>query len=132
MIRWTQHAARIATVAAVAGIAAGAALAAAPSPGLAETAGALLYSTHCAGCHTAQAHWRDRKLVTGWSSLDAQVRRWAGNLGLGWSDEDVAAVAEYLNNVYYRFPAANAGMGRPRGTPVAAAPAVARGAHASP
>lgn len=85
-----------------------AAVCAQPAPGIAESPGYLLYSTHCAGCHSAQVHWRERKLVSDPSSLDAQVRHWQGKLGLGWSDEDIAAVAGYLNAVYYKFPVAGA------------------------
>ena len=85
-----------------------AAVGAQPAPGVAETPGSLLYSTHCAGCHSAQVHWRERKLVSDPASLDAQVRQWQGKLGLGWSDEDIAAVAAYLNAVYYKFPVAGA------------------------
>ncbi|HEV2007734.1 MAG TPA: hypothetical protein VGQ88_03325 [Burkholderiales bacterium] len=25
--------------------------------------GKLLYETHCSACHTAQAHWRDQRIV---------------------------------------------------------------------
>jgi len=67
--------------------------------------GALLYATHCNGCHTTQVHWRDRKLVTDAASLEAQVRRWQAMGGLGWSDEDVADVARYLAAAHYGFPA---------------------------
>lgn len=75
-------------------------------PGSGEgSRGALLYATHCKACHTAQVHWRDRKLVTDPASLEAQVRRWQAMSGLDWSDDDVAEVARYLNAVHYRFPA---------------------------
>jgi len=43
--------------------------------------GALLYDTHCIGCHTTQAHWRDRRLVTDWASRFGAGRTcsaWAG------------------------------------------------------
>ena len=70
-----------------------------------QSRGELLYSTHCIACHTQQIHWRDEKLVTDWASLDAQVRRWARNAGLSWSDSDVVEVARYLNALHYRFPA---------------------------
>jgi cytochrome c553 len=66
--------------------------------------GELLYSTHCIACHTQQVHWREQKLVTDWASLDGQVRRWARNTGLSWSDDDVVEVARYLNALHYRFP----------------------------
>jgi mono/diheme cytochrome c family protein len=70
------------------------------------TRGELLYSTHCIACHTAQIHWRAKKRVVDWASLKVEVRRWAGNGGLAWSDEEVIDVARYLNATIYRFPAA--------------------------
>jgi mono/diheme cytochrome c family protein len=73
-------------------------------PGAAgEGTGALLYSTHCIGCHTAQVHWRDGKRVTDWAGLEAEVRRWQANIGLGWSDDDIVAVARHLNGLHYHF-----------------------------
>jgi mono/diheme cytochrome c family protein len=71
--------------------------------GTEATRGELLYSTHCIACHTTQVHWRDQKLARDWATLSQQVRRWAGNAGLGWSDEEVVDVARYLNATYYRF-----------------------------
>ena len=68
-----------------------------------ETRGDLLYSTHCNACHTSQINWRKQKLVTDWSSLVAQVRRWQYVTGLSWSEEEIIDVAHYLNAVYYRF-----------------------------
>jgi mono/diheme cytochrome c family protein len=66
--------------------------------------GALLYQTHCIACHDKQVHWRDRRLVTDWDSLSAQVRRWQGNTGLRWSDAEIDEVVRYLNATIYRFP----------------------------
>jgi mono/diheme cytochrome c family protein len=68
------------------------------------TRGELLYSTHCIACHSAQVHWREKKLVTDRASLQAEVRRWQGVSGLGWGNEDIAEVARYLNALYYRYP----------------------------
>jgi mono/diheme cytochrome c family protein len=67
--------------------------------------GELLYSTHCIACHKEQLHWRDKKLVTNWISLRLEVRRWQKITGLGWNDEDISAVAQYLNVRYYHYPA---------------------------
>lgn len=67
--------------------------------------GELLYSTHCIACHTAQVHWRNKKLATDWTTLQAQVRRWQGNTSLGWGEADIAEVARYLNALYYHYPA---------------------------
>ena len=66
--------------------------------------GALLYQTHCIGCHDQKVHWRDTKLVTDWTSLVAQVRRWQANTGLSWSDANIEDVARYLNAIIYKFP----------------------------
>jgi hypothetical protein len=74
------------------------------TPSTEESLGALLYSTHCVACHTSQIHWRDNKLAKDWVSLQAQVRRWQSNSGLGWSDDDIVEVTRYLNQKYYRFP----------------------------
>lgn len=76
-------------------------------PALAQSRGALLYSTHCIVCHTEQVHWRQRRLATDWTSLKAQVWRWQTVAALGWNAEDVAEVARYLNEEFYRFPQAS-------------------------
>jgi mono/diheme cytochrome c family protein len=68
------------------------------------TRGELLYSTHCIACHTTQVHWREKKLVTNWTSLQLEVRRWQGVSKLGWSNEDIEEVARYLNVTYYHYP----------------------------
>ena len=68
------------------------------------TRGELLYSMYCIACHNAQVHWRDRKLATDWTSLQTEVRRWQKFSGLGWSDDDIAEVAQYLNTLHYRYP----------------------------
>lgn len=90
------------------------AVAQAPARGT-PSRGEMLYATHCIACHTAQVHWRARKLATDWASLKAEVRRWAKNSGLGWSDEEIVDVARYLNATQYRFPAPAGGeIGRDR------------------
>jgi mono/diheme cytochrome c family protein len=74
----------------------------------ADSRGELLYATHCQGCHAAQVHWRERRLATDWPGLVAQVARWRKNANLDWGDEDVDAVARWLNARYYRFAAPEA------------------------
>ncbi len=68
------------------------------------TRGELLYSTHCIACHSTQVHWREKKLTADWKTLQSQVGRWQAVLGLGWSMEDIAEVARYLNDLYYHYP----------------------------
>lgn len=70
----------------------------------AQARGELLYLTHCVACHTAQIHWREKKQVVDWRSLRAQVRHWQAADQLAWSDEDIEAVAQYLNTLFYRLP----------------------------
>ncbi len=70
----------------------------------AATRGELMYSIHCLACHNDQVHWRDKKVVTDWTSLQTEVSRWQDVSRLGWGDEDIAAVARYLNALYYHYP----------------------------
>lgn len=67
--------------------------------------GELLYTTHCIACHSTRVHWRDKRLAKNWASLRAQVDHWQKFSGLAWGREDVAAVAQYLNALYYHYPA---------------------------
>lgn len=67
--------------------------------------GELLYENHCIACHNTEMHWRDKKLAKDWKSLQAEVRRWQKFSGLGWSNDEVTAVARYLNTFYYHYSA---------------------------
>ncbi|MGV3572826.1 MAG: c-type cytochrome [Ramlibacter sp.] len=66
--------------------------------------GELLYANHCIECHTAQMHWRTLRLARDWDTLKAQVRRWQGVARLNWDEQEVDAVAGYLNDTIYGFP----------------------------
>ena len=99
----------------------GGAISVAAQPTPSNPRGELLYSTHCVSCHTAQVHWRDKKLATDWPTLQAQVQRWQSNIGMNWTDDDIAAVARYLNAHYYRFPAPDTAAAVPRPLPRASA-----------
>jgi mono/diheme cytochrome c family protein len=85
-------------------------LVAGQSTGVGDQHGELLYSTYCIGCHTTQMHWREKRLATDWGSLRYQVRRWQENIAPGLAEEDSTAIARYLNNLYYHFPATDAGQ----------------------
>lgn len=78
---------------------------AATPPLPAASRGELLYSTHCIACHTTQVHWRDKKRARDWASLQAEVNNWQKLSGLGWNEDDVVAVARYLNARCYHYPA---------------------------
>lgn len=76
-----------------------------PAAAQAQTSrGALLYANHCMECHSVQIHWRAGRQAKDWPSLKAQVRRWQGEARLGWSEDDVNAVARHLNRTIYQFP----------------------------
>ncbi|MEP7300899.1 MAG: cytochrome C [Caldimonas sp.] len=83
-----------------------------------QSRGELLYSTHCVGCHTTKIHWRDGRAASDWAGVLAQVGKWQNANSLAWNEQDVAAVAGYLNERFYRFepfapaPAASTGTVR--------------------
>jgi hypothetical protein len=62
--------------------------------------GELLYSTHCVACHTTEMHWRDKKRVSDWRSLQSEVMHWQQICDLKWDDADVVEVGQYLNSLY--------------------------------
>jgi mono/diheme cytochrome c family protein len=113
---------RLAAALLLAAAAQGAALAAPASE--ATDRGRLLYETHCIACHDTQVHWRDRRLVQDWAGLLVQVRLWQARALLGWTDDDVQAVARHLNERIYRLPA-------PERRAAGAAPAAATGQRAT-
>ncbi len=69
-----------------------------------QTRGQMLYETHCITCHGLQMHWRNNKQARDWGSLNEQVRRWQAAESLQWTQDDVEAVARYLNDSIYRYP----------------------------
>jgi mono/diheme cytochrome c family protein len=75
----------------------------AASSAMAQSRGELLYATHCISCHTTEMHWRDKRSVSNWPALKAQVRRWQDAASLAWSDPDILDVSRYLNETIYHF-----------------------------
>jgi mono/diheme cytochrome c family protein len=69
----------------------------------AASRGALLYQTHCVACHSEKLHWRDARLATDWPSLKAQVRDWQAVAQLRWTEDDIVAVTQHLNDAVYHF-----------------------------
>jgi len=65
--------------------------------------GYLLYENQCSLCHSQQIHWQEKKLVTDWNSLVAQVDRWQNSSGLKWRKDEIEDVSHYLDNTYYHF-----------------------------
>lgn len=73
--------------------------------------GELLYAIHCIACHSEQLHWRDGKVASDWPRLKAEVRRWQAAARLRWSEDDIVAVARYLNETVYHLPQTGDGVG---------------------
>jgi cytochrome c5 len=72
-------------------------------PNMRVNRGELLYENHCQGCHQSIVHIRSQRRVDSLESLQAWVRRWAEDRELGWDDEAIRAVVDYLNQRYYRI-----------------------------
>lgn len=65
--------------------------------------GELLYENHCLSCHTSKAHIRENRRARSVADVEGWVARWANELNLTWTDEEIRDVAEYLVRRYYRF-----------------------------
>lgn len=66
--------------------------------------GHALYEENCLGCHKDEVMTRKDRRVKDLAQLDSQVRLCDSNLNLQWMDDDIEAVAKFLNKNYYRFP----------------------------
>jgi mono/diheme cytochrome c family protein len=65
--------------------------------------GRLLYENHCMACHRSVVHIREDRKATTIEALRDQVRRWSGNAGLVWSDDEIEDVVLYLDSRFYHF-----------------------------
>lgn len=66
--------------------------------------GHALYQENCLGCHKDEVMTRADRRVKNLTQLDSQVRLCDSNLNLQWMDDDIEAVAKYLNTHFYKFP----------------------------
>ncbi len=60
-----------------------------------------LYENHCQSCHESWAHTREGRKVTSMNELRRRVAAWSTHAGLGWSDEEIGDVADYLARTFY-------------------------------
>lgn len=67
--------------------------------------GQLLYQNHRIRCHTSVVHVREKRRADSLAAIESWVRRWSTEEKLGWGNEEVVEVVDYLNQRYYRFPA---------------------------
>lgn len=74
------------------------------APAAAPTAkGKELVDQNCIKCHGSEVYTRSDRKVTSLDGLSRQVSRCETSLGLTWFEEDVSAVADYLNDHFYHF-----------------------------
>ena len=75
------------------------------APVAAETfdRGQALYENHCVACHETAVHTRAERRAASRSDLRRLVASWNIHAGLGWSDEEIGDVTDYLNRRFYRF-----------------------------
>ncbi|MBI3560813.1 MAG: cytochrome c [Gammaproteobacteria bacterium] len=72
--------------------------------------GKALHDANCIQCHARMQggdgsgiYTRKDRSVQDFAGLTRQVSRCKSNMGLTWTDQEVDAVADYLNNSYYKF-----------------------------
>ena len=65
--------------------------------------GQALYENHCMECHESWAHSREGRHVTSLDALRKRVVAWSIHTGLGWRDEEVDDVTDYLNRQFYQL-----------------------------
>jgi cytochrome c553 len=78
-------------------------------PALADiTAGEQLHQQNCVACHAqgfaeqgSAIYTRADRRIHSLAALHSQVNFCQNNLGLGWFEEEVQSVTDYLNQQYY-------------------------------
>ncbi|TJY59802.1 cytochrome c [Sinimarinibacterium sp. CAU 1509] len=65
--------------------------------------GQELHDTNCTSCHDTSVYTRDNRRVKDLDGLHKQVLHCEQANSLAWSEQDVDAVASFLNKNYYKF-----------------------------
>jgi mono/diheme cytochrome c family protein len=65
--------------------------------------GKKLYSENCVKCHGAEKYSAPDRKVHSTSTLKTFVQGCATNLNLSWFEDEVDAVAAYLNKEFYKL-----------------------------
>lgn len=58
---------------------------------------------NCLKCHETKVYTREDRKVSNYDGLKSQVQNCVTNLRLQWFEDEVNAVATYLNSAFYRF-----------------------------
>lgn len=64
--------------------------------------GELLYENHCTVCHQSTVHIRANRKAKSITDIRGWAARWAGELKLNWTSDDIDDVAEFLAKRYYK------------------------------
>ncbi|MDM7322569.1 MAG: cytochrome c [Gammaproteobacteria bacterium] len=67
------------------------------------TLGKKLHSENCIKCHGAEKYSAPDRKVNSMSTLKTYVQGCATNLSLSWFEDEVEAVATYMNKEFYKF-----------------------------
>ena len=65
--------------------------------------GRALYENHCRFCHESWAHKRPGNRITSIHSLRQRVAAWSVHSGLGWGEEEIDDVTDYMSRHYFRL-----------------------------
>ena len=65
--------------------------------------GQALYEKHCRFCHESWTHKRVESRINSLHSLRQRVAAWSVHSGLGWGDDEIDDVTDYLNRHFYRL-----------------------------
>ena len=72
--------------------------------------GKELHDANCISCHASMQggdgsgiYTREHRRIESYPALIKQVKRCRDSLGVGWPEEQVNDVVEYLNSQFYKF-----------------------------
>lgn len=65
--------------------------------------GRALYENHCQVCHTSKVHKRIHRIPVTRGEVREIVQMWQAQQKLGWGEQDINDVVEFLDRTQYRF-----------------------------
>lgn len=71
--------------------------------------GQMLYENHCQECHDSVVHVRETREASTRADVRRRIVSFARFLELGWGEDEVTDVLNYLNARYYGFGKGPAG-----------------------
>lgn len=73
------------------------------APILQAETGKSLYAKNCTACHGTEVFTRDNRRVKDMAGLKSRVKQCSYAVESSWFDDEVNAVANYLNTSFYQF-----------------------------